>query len=83
LIHARDGRSSLTPAATAYPTGAFGCLHMANHVPGMQPDSVWLPGLAPGSGGARARFPSGPGYRKRHNRPFFLGLARSVRRLVR
>jgi hypothetical protein len=53
--------------------GAFGCLHMANQVPGMQPDSIWLPGLSPGPGCARARFLSGPGSRKMSESTVFSG----------
>jgi hypothetical protein len=53
--------------------GAFGCLHMTNQAPGMQPGSVWLPGLAPGPGCARARFPSGPGSRKTPESAVFSG----------
>jgi hypothetical protein len=39
----------------------------------MQPGSVWLPGLAPGPGCARARFPSGPGSRKTPESAVFSG----------
>jgi hypothetical protein len=53
--------------------GAFGCLYTANQAPGMQPAFVWLPGLAPGPGCARARFPSGSGSRKTPESAVFSG----------